>query len=210
MNPRQLGAPLALLVFALLFGAASKRVLPDYTSELFLTFGLLAAAAVVYTASQQKPGSGVSLGGVLDALRTAARGKRPQAPEDASGELAEVYDEIGRLVKRSQELTEEVAKLEASGGGVDVDFGPIIDAAQRAAEGERIRPPSGASAEVATLYAEMARLGERIALAEGAVKGKRGEVSRRRRCSTASCRASTTRSRSCSTPAARPRATSRT
>jgi methyl-accepting chemotaxis protein len=177
MNPRQLGAPLVLLVFALVFGAASKRVLPDYTSELFLTFGLLAAAAVVYTASQQKPGSGVRLGGVLEALRTAARGKRPQVPEDASGELAEVFEEIGRLAKRSQELTEEVAKLEASGGGVDVDFGAIAEAAERAAGGERIRPPSGATPEIAALYAEMARIGERIALAEGAAKAKRTEVS---------------------------------
>jgi len=37
-------------------------------------------------------------------------------PEDASGDLAEAYEELGRVAKRNAELTEEVERLEAAGG----------------------------------------------------------------------------------------------
>jgi methyl-accepting chemotaxis protein len=174
MNPKQFGIPLGLLVVALLFGAASKRLLPDYTSELFLLFGLASAAAFVLASSGQRPAS-VPLDGVIEALRTAARGRRPSVPEGAVGELAAVYEEIGRVATRSAELTDEIAKLEAD-SGPNVDLGELADAAQRAAKGDRVRPPSGASSDVTELYAELARLGERVVEAERARAEHRRDV----------------------------------
>ncbi len=83
------------------------------------------------------------------------------------GELAEAYDEIGRVAKRSAELSEEVERLEQLGPGTpSVDVSALVDAAGRAAQGERIRPPSGATSEVTQLYGELAALGERVTEAE--------------------------------------------
>jgi methyl-accepting chemotaxis protein len=174
MNPTLFGIPLGLLVVALLFGATSKKLLPEYTSELFLLFGLGSAAAFLFASAKQKP-AGLRLDGVIDALRAAARGRRAEVPADATDELAAVYEEIARLAKQSAKLTEEVAQLEAS-GGPDLDLEALAEAAQRAAKGDRVRPPPGASAEVAELYAEFARLGERVAEAERTQKGHRQGV----------------------------------
>lgn len=175
MNPRQLGTPIGLFVIALVLGVISKSALSAYTSELFFLFGIVAAIAVVYTMSLQKPGSTVRLAGVIDALRAAARGKRPQVPENAEGDLAEVYENIDRLAARTQELSSEVAKLEESVSD-EVDLDGIADAVQRAAQGARVRPPASASEELVTLYAELSRLGERVAAAEAAPQGASPEI----------------------------------
>ena len=109
MNSRQLGPPAVVLIAAVVFGMGSKSLLRDYTSELFYLVGLGAAIAIVIASSSQ--GAAVRLGGLIDAIKSAARGKKPSIPEGASGELAEVYDEVVRLAKRTQELNEEVKKL---------------------------------------------------------------------------------------------------
>src|SRR5262245_2454143 len=119
MNTRQLGPPFLLILIALAFSAGAK-VLKDYTSEMFLVLGVVAAGAVLVGGGEQKP---VRLTALLEALRAAKRGKKVSAPDDATGELAEAYEEVGALAKKSAELTEEVARLEenAGGGGPDVD-----------------------------------------------------------------------------------------
>jgi methyl-accepting chemotaxis protein len=169
MNLRQLGAPAALiLLMAAAFGFLTKAIPAEYVSNLFWVLGIVSIVSLVYVASQMpQKGPAISLGPLVDALKAAGRGKKPRVPDDAAGELAEAYDEIGRVAKRSAELTEEVERLEQLGPGTpSIDVSAIVEAAGRAAQGERVRPPSGASSEVAQLYGELAQLGERVSEAE--------------------------------------------
>ena len=169
MNLRQLGAPAALiLVLAVVFSILTPKIPIEYTAQLFYGLGFVAIGALVYLASQAPAkGPALSLGPLVDALKAAGRGKKPRVPDDAVGELAEAYDEIGRVAKRSAELSEEVERLEQLGPGTpSIDVSALVDAAGRAAQGERIRPPSGASSDVAQLYGELAQLGERVTEAE--------------------------------------------
>jgi methyl-accepting chemotaxis protein len=164
MNSRQIGPPVVVLVVAVLFGMGSKSLLKDYTTELFYLIGIGAAVALFAATSAQKPG--VKLGGVLEALKGATKGKKPSVPEDASGEIAEVYEEIGRLARRHGELTEEVAKLAQNAGGGGLATEEVVEVLQRAASGERVRPPKGASPDLALLYTEISEFAERMGSAE--------------------------------------------
>jgi methyl-accepting chemotaxis protein len=169
MNLRQLGAPAALiLLLAAAFGFLTKLIPAEYTSNLFWVLGIVAAVALLYVGTQvPQKGPSVALGPLVDALKAAARGKKPRVPEDAAGELAEAYDEIGRIAKLRAELAEEVERLaQLPAAGPSVDLVALMDAAGRAAQGERVRPPSGASSDVAQLYGELAALGERVSEAE--------------------------------------------
>ncbi|MEP7125590.1 MAG: chemotaxis protein, partial [Byssovorax sp.] len=150
------------------FGFLTKAIPLEYISNLFWVLGIVSIAALVYIASQMpQKGLAISLAPLVDALKAAGRGKKPRVPDDATGELAEAYDEIGRVAKRSLELTEEVERLELLGPGTpSIDVGALVDAAGRAAQGERVRAPSGAPSDVAQLYGELASLGERASEAE--------------------------------------------
>ncbi len=160
MNSRQLGPPAVVLVAAVLFGIGTKSLLRDFTSELFYLIGLGAAVAIVVTSASQ--GANVKLGGLVDALKAAARGKKPALPEGVSGELQEVYEEIQRLSKKTSELNEEVAKLEQGGGASAVNVDEVIDALARASSGERVRTPAGTKPEMARIYAELSGVAETI------------------------------------------------
>ena len=169
MNLRQLGAPAALiLLLAAAFGFLTRAIPAEYTPNLFWVLGVVSIGSLFYIASQvPQKGPAISLSPLVDALKAAGRGKKPRVPEDATGELAEAYDEIGRVAKRSLELSEEVERLEQLGPATpSVDVSALVDAAGRAAQGERIRPPSGATSDVAQLYGELASLGERVSEAE--------------------------------------------
>jgi methyl-accepting chemotaxis protein len=163
MNPRQLGASLGIVVIAIVLGAVSKTV-PQYTTEFFMVLAAVGAGAILFMPSG---GKGVRLDGFVDAIRAAARGKRVRVPEDVSGELAEAYEELHKLAKKSGELTEEVARLEQSAGSGGPDLTELLDAARRAAQGERVRAASGSSAELQRLYAELGTLGEKAASGGG-------------------------------------------
>ena len=173
MNPRQLTAPLALLAMGIICGIVGQEV-PRFTSYLFFGIGIIAAAVILTRGGNEK---GPSLGPLLDGLRAVGRGKRPQLPDNATGELAEAYDELGRLARKSAELTEQVAELEQNAGGGKVDYRPLVEAAERAAKGERVRVPAGADPEAVSLFEELSSLSERVADAEKADKGRRGEMS---------------------------------
>jgi len=160
MNSRQLGPPGVVLLVAVIFGIGSKSLLRDYTSELFYLIGFGAAVAIFIAASAQ--GSGVKLGGLVDALKAAARGKKPALPEGASGEIVDVYDEIARLAKKTADLNEEVAKLEQSAGTGGVNADEIVEALQRAATGERVRAPANAKPDTARVFAELGGITEAI------------------------------------------------
>ena len=169
MNLRQLGAPAALiLVLAAAFGFLTKLIPAEYISNLFWLLGIVAAVALLYVGTQvPQKGPAIALGPLVDALKAAGRGKKPRVPDDAAGELAEAYDEIGRIAKLRAELSEEVERLaQLPAAGPSVDLVALMDAAGRAAQGERVRPPSGAPSDVAQLYGEIAALGERITEAE--------------------------------------------
>jgi methyl-accepting chemotaxis protein len=174
MNSKQFAVPLVLVAMGFLFGSIPQS-LAQYTPQLFIAMGILGAVAVARAELGQK--AGAALGPLIDALRTAARGKRPALPENATGELAEAYEQIGRLAKHSAELTEEVERLEASAGsGPAVDVASIVQAAERAAKGERPRAPSGSPAEVVEVYTELAALGEKVGAGEQEAKAHKAEV----------------------------------
>jgi methyl-accepting chemotaxis protein len=171
MNPRQLGVPLALVVMGFIFSIAASYT--TRISELFIAIGIAAAGAVLVTGGGQK---GPALGPLVDALRAAARGKRPRLPDNVSGELAEAYEEVDRVAKRNLELTEEVQKLEQNAGGSNVDVGALAEAAGRAAKGERVRAPAGAEPDVAHFYGELASVSERFAEVEAEAKARKADA----------------------------------
>ncbi len=160
MNSRQFGPPAVVLIAAVVFGMGSKSLLRDYTSELFYLVGLGAAIAIFVASSSQ--GASVRLGGLVDALKAAARGKKPSIPEGVSGELADVYDEVARLAKRTNELDAEVKKLEEGGGASSVNIDEVLEALQRASNGERVRAPAGTKPEMARIYAELSGVSEAV------------------------------------------------
>ncbi|WP_437675955.1 methyl-accepting chemotaxis protein [Sorangium sp. So ce131] len=107
MNSKQLSIAFAaaLLVAGMLLGYASEsRYLAALSGQLFMTFGILAMVAVLYTASTAK--AGVPLGGLRDALRAAARGKPPKLPEGAPVEVADAFEQIAEIAGRQAELAE--------------------------------------------------------------------------------------------------------
>ena len=163
MNPRQLGIPAALagvgFLLSFLVGTLPERVIP----QLFIGLGLAAAVAAFAAGSGQK---GPSLGPIIEALRIAARGKRPRIPENAAGELAEAYEEVAKLAAQHGELTEEVKRLEQTAGGSSVDVPALVEAIGRVAKGERTRAPAGSPAEVTELYGELGAVAERFAAGE--------------------------------------------
>jgi methyl-accepting chemotaxis protein len=174
MNPRQLLPPAAVVLAAFVFSGIAKAFV-DVTPQLFLALGI--GAGVWMLVGSLSQAAGPKLTGVLDALRAVAKGKRPATPEDTTGEIADVYEGIERLWKRHAELAEEVQRLERDAGGVDVE--PLIDAVQRAAQGERVRPPPGTPAEVAPLYADLSALAERVVQAEQREKERIAAIEQR-------------------------------
>ena len=161
MNGKQLAAPAVLVLVGMVCGLIAQNVPAQYTTYLFFAIGIGAAGSVLVLA---QPKGAVSLGGLVDAIRAAAKGKRPRVPDDASGDLAEAYEELARVAKKNAELAEEVERLEAEGGGpaAEVDYGPILDAIAKVAAGERVRAPAGASGEAARVYGELAGLAEHL------------------------------------------------
>jgi methyl-accepting chemotaxis protein len=172
MNPRQLGVPVALVVMGFLFSFAAKPF-ESFVPQLFVAIGIAAAGAVLLSGGGQK---GPALGPLVDALRAAARGKRPRLPENATGELAEAYEEVDRVAKRNLELSEEVAKLEENAGASSVDVSALADAAVRASKGDRPRAPAGADAGMVQLYGELATIAEKVTAADGEAKAHKAET----------------------------------
>ncbi|APR83845.1 Methyl-accepting chemotaxis protein [Minicystis rosea] len=56
------------------------------------------------------------------------------------------------------------------------DLSDLVEAAMRASEGERVRPPPGASSEAARVYGELAALSDRMIQAEQRDKQRRSEL----------------------------------
>jgi methyl-accepting chemotaxis protein len=108
MSSRQLGAPIAILLLALLASFISPYA-AGFTSQLFLVVGLLGAGLAFYVASSGPKGP--SLQSVLSALKAAQKGKVPELPEGAPPELGAVYDEVGRLAEKNEETKEQQAEL---------------------------------------------------------------------------------------------------
>ncbi|WP_438017296.1 methyl-accepting chemotaxis protein [Sorangium sp. So ce315] len=104
MNAKPLSIAVILLFAGLGLSFASKW-LAEYTGQLFMLFGISATGAVLYASFSAK--GGVALGGLRDALRAAARGKRPKLPEGAPADLADTYEQIAELAGRQAELAEE-------------------------------------------------------------------------------------------------------
>jgi methyl-accepting chemotaxis protein len=175
MNPRQLLPPVAVVLAAFAFSVIAKAF-GDYTSQLFLGLGFGTAVYLLYVSLSQQQ-AGPKLTGVLSALRAVAKGKRPPTPDDATGELADVYKRVEDLFERHTELAEEVQRLERDKGGVDVE--PILEAMHRVGQGERVRPPPGTPAEVARVYADLSALSERITQAEQREKERVAAVEQR-------------------------------
>lgn len=174
MNLRQIGligAPVALGYLLSLFAPS----LGAYTPQILIGLGL-AAAALVAIAASSGGGKGASLAPVIEGLRLAARGKRPKLPEGATGELAETFDEIEKIAKRSAELTEEVARLEENAGGSSVDLQALLEAAERATKGERVRAPAGADAQTVQLFGDLGALADRIAASDQEARARRDEA----------------------------------
>jgi methyl-accepting chemotaxis protein len=174
MNPRQIGVPAALAVLGFLLSIVAKSpAVAEFIPQLFIGLGLAAAVALLAAPGGQR---GPALGPLLEALRAAARGKRPRIPEGVTGELAEAFDEVDRAAKLRLELTEEVAKLEQNAGGSNVDVAALLEAVERSRKGERVRAPAGAPAEVAELYTELSAVAERVSTAEQESKSHKSEM----------------------------------
>jgi methyl-accepting chemotaxis protein len=158
MNPRQLGA-LVLFVIAALIAMSAERLGFEALKYGFFVYAALTVGFVFWVASKS---GGPALGGLVDALRAAGRGRRPRIPAGATGETAELYEELDRLAQKNAELGEEVARLEQSAGG-GADYAALTTAAQRAGGGEKVRAPAGAAAEVTGFYTELGSVAETVA-----------------------------------------------
>jgi methyl-accepting chemotaxis protein len=153
MNPRQLGAPLALIVMGIAFSIAAQY-LPSYTSHFFFAIGVVASGALLVASAQPK---GAALGPLADALRAVGRGKRPRVPQGVTGELGDVYEQIGQLAEHNTELTEELVRLKKEKDKGSVALGPLVEAMQAAGRGKRARIPEDAAGELAEAYEEVVR-----------------------------------------------------
>ena len=153
MTIRQLAVPFGLLLVGILFDFMSKTLFRGQTDYLFILMAALAAGAVL---GSHRSDDG--LRGVADALRAAVRGERPNVPANATGPLAEVYEDIARMSRKHGQLTDEVATLQKHGVG---EADAIVQALQAAAQGERVRSPSAGSAETMRILSEITTLAER-------------------------------------------------
>ena len=111
MNPRLLQTFLGILGSALVSGFVANAVPEKYASGLFALNGLL-ACIVVYFAFH---GSGApDVGAFAEALRTAAKGKRPRLPAGSPEEMGELLEQVEDLAKRAKDgdvAAREVAEL---------------------------------------------------------------------------------------------------
>ena len=108
MNPRQFGAPVAILVLAVAASFIAPKS-PEYVGQIFLVLGLVSAAAAGWSVLSAPRGPG--FGSVMSALKAAQKGKVPELPEGAPPELSAVYDEVGRLAEKNEETREQQAEL---------------------------------------------------------------------------------------------------
>jgi methyl-accepting chemotaxis protein len=174
MNLRQLSAPAGLALMGILFSVIQAQVPREHTGTLFIVIGIVAAGVVLVTA--QEKGAAVKLGPLVSALRGAAKGKRVETPENATGDVADAFEEASRVARRVAELAEENERLEKEGGASSgPDPRKLEDALDAALRGERVRAPSGSSAEVLGLYDHIASLGERVTAADQRAKESRAD-----------------------------------
>ncbi|MEJ7732045.1 MAG: methyl-accepting chemotaxis protein [Polyangiaceae bacterium] len=171
MNPRLAGA-FGLVVAAGLIGAFGDQLGPSVLKLLCIAIGVAGAAVVFWVGAQ---GGGLSLGGLSEALRNAARGRRPRIPDSASGELLDVYESIAGLADKNTELGEEVARLEKSVGGA-ADYPLLTEAVQKAASGDKPRLPGDAPREAGAFYAELAAMAEAASRAARADRAREEEM----------------------------------
>jgi methyl-accepting chemotaxis protein len=163
VNPRQFAVPLGLVALAVIVSVLSKSF-PALTGELFVVLGVASAvAALASSAGAGRPST--RLDGLLEAAQAAARGKRVHVPDDARGDALELYETLARIAKQKGELAAEVERLERDGGRTP-GVSDLPDAVRRAGRGDRVRAPSGASADVERAYDELARLSEDVAALE--------------------------------------------
>ncbi len=100
-----------ILIAAL--GAAAAIWIPNLATQAVVAITLLAGLVGGVVAMGGAGAGSASLGGLRDAVRTAAKGDRPTRPADVKGELADVFDALETTavdVRKASEAAGEVRK----------------------------------------------------------------------------------------------------
>jgi methyl-accepting chemotaxis protein len=111
--------------------------------------------------------------------RDAAARERDAAARDRDAFAKErdaVAKERDALERECTSLTRKVDEL-SQNQGPSIDLEALADAALRAAEGERVRTPTGAAPDVARIYSDLNGLAERINQTEQRDRQRRSELS---------------------------------
>ena len=161
MNPRQLLAPAAIVLLALVASFIAPSF-PAQAGSIFVTIGLVSAGLAVYAAAAAPKGPG--LGSVLSALRVAQKGKVPELPDGSPPELSAVYEEVGRLAEKNEETREQQAQLRDENKKLAKDLEELKDKQRdAAAEAEKLRDKQrDAAAELERVRAHERELADKL------------------------------------------------
>jgi methyl-accepting chemotaxis protein len=139
-------------------------------------------------------GSSVDVAALAEAAARAAKGERARVPAGAEPEVVQLYGELGTIAERlaaaegearahkseAAQLAERLAAAEnevkARRAEAARELADLVEATMHAAAGDRVRAPSGASAEVSRMYGELSALAERFTQAEQRDKTRRSDI----------------------------------
>jgi methyl-accepting chemotaxis protein len=186
MGSRSLWTLLLLVGASALFGLAATA-LPRYVTQLFLLYGIAAAAVVL--AGAQTGGAALATP-LLEALREARRGRAVRPPQDVSPEVSPLWDEVGRIVDdradleaRIVELERAVEKAKASASRLDLtEIEPRLASLGLGIEGcvERVAPvvqiSSDLSTQVGTVSASLSDLSASIESLAGSAEDSSSSI----------------------------------
>ena len=102
--------PLGVLIAA---AGAIALFFPTLPAQAVVVIGAVAGLIGGIVAMSGAPGGAASLGGLRDAVRTAAKGDRPARPPDVKGELADVFDALETTavdVRKASDAAGEIRK----------------------------------------------------------------------------------------------------
>jgi methyl-accepting chemotaxis protein len=151
--------------------------------EVVALYGELASVAErIAAAEQDGRGHKSELNALADKLAAAE-----QEARSARNEIAQVRERLVVAEQEAKASRGEIAALsdraataeqEAKARKSDYvrDLADLVEAAMRAADGERVRAPSGATSEAARVYGELAALADRVVQAEAREKQRRAEL----------------------------------
>ncbi len=146
-------------------------------TELYSALGVVAER---FAASEAQKAEAAGLRDRLQDAEQEAKGQRSEATalrERLASVEIEAKAKLGEVAALSDRASAAEQEAKARRSEYVRELADLVEAAMRASEGERVRPPNTASPEASRVYGEISALADRITQTEAREKARRNEIS---------------------------------